>query len=361
MTVRPQAAHVLKAITGTAAQPKRSPAAPRALAAHVQKAIAGTATQPKRGPVTPRAVAAHVQAVLASATRGGVFQATPRAGVVQRMDYEHYEPASEDIDWEIYEQDEHGALVPREPEGGWEAHGKWLEAQHAQHMEDEELQRLHQEHLAEQRARDEHEAPSVDEMIALEEAHLKDLAAPYVVDAQGYPPQFEEAVRSVAWLMYQGIGNARQLLVNFCTEMKARNYAHANGYLFQIQQTMALLQKGYRVLQVEPSLYELIGENRFGDTLVVDPNTGRRIIVEIKNWTGYLKGAPKKGSIEDRNAREKERGGMRDQLLAQLERYLRTGQHVLFIWKGQLPIDVTFALNAIRDESGGRFRYRTAS
>lgn len=280
------------------------------------------------------------------------------------MDYEHYEPPSEDIDWEVYTRNEYGALEYREPEEGWEAYGKALAEEHAQRMEEDEedeLQRFHEEFLAEQRAFEQaYEPPSVDEMIALEAAHVEERAAPYLAEAKAFGPRFEEAVRSLAWMEQRGIGNARRLLDNFAQAMKNKQRAFAAGFLFQIQQTEKLEHDGYKLLQVEPSLYESIGENRFGDTLAIDPQTGRQVIVEIKNWTGYLKGAPKKSSVEKKNQREKERIDLRNSLSTQLERYLKTGKDVLFIWKGQLAIDVMIALNALRDESKGRFRYKTA-
>jgi len=275
-----------------------------------------------------------------------------RSRVVQRMEYE-YEGPNEEFDEEIHEKDEYGNTVYKEPEGGWDAYGKGLEEDYRQQMEWEEQQKKYEE---------EYEAPTVDELIKLQEQIYEETYGTAIQVAQQFgKPGYLAAVHYLAKLDQRSIPNADRLLANFVQAMQQNQYAYASGYLFQIQQTFKLEEDGFKLLQVEPSLYELIGENRFGDTLVRDPNSGRTVIVEIKNWTGYLKGAAKKSSLEVKHEREEERRNQLEGLIEQLERYFKTGKDVLFIWKGQLAIDVMLSLGKLKNEHQGRFRFKTAS
>lgn len=289
--------------------------------------------------------------------------------VVQRMEEDEFRDIYEEFDDEIHEKDDYGNTVYKQPEGGWEAYGQWLEEDHRKQMEWEESEYFREVHeqWQEQQKKEveeyEKNAPSLDELIKMQEEHLYEEAYGKAIKvAQEFgKKEYPEAVHYLAKLDQRGIPNADRLLTNFVQAMHNKQYSYASGYLFQIQQTYKLEEDGFKLLQVEPSLYESIGQNRFGDTLVLDPKSNRKVIVEIKNWTGYLKGATKKSSMDVKNEREKERKNQLEGLSEQLERYFKTGNDVLFIWKGQLAIDVAFSLGQLRQKYEGRFRYKTAS
>lgn len=342
----------------------------RPVATHVARALGTHGAQARLAPAAgaPRPLAPHVQAALGRAGRSAAVQPAMRTGVVQRMDYEYFDGPNEEFDEEIHEQDDFGNTVYKEPKGGWEDYGKRLEEDHRKQMEWEESEHVRQtyEQWQEQQEKEwkeyEKQAPTVDEMIHWEERHYEETYGPAIKVAQEFGKNgYLEAVHYLAKLDQRSIPNADRLLANFAQAMQQSQYAYASGYLFQIQQTFKLEEDGFKLLQVEPSLYELIGENRFGDTLVFNPMTGRQVIVEIKNWTGYLKGATKKSSIDVKNEREKERQIQLQGLEVQLTRYLKTDKDVLFIWKGQIAIDVMLALTKLKKESNGRFSYKTAN
>ncbi|HEX6902155.1 MAG TPA: hypothetical protein VF789_20735 [Thermoanaerobaculia bacterium] len=349
--------------------PRPAPSRPP-LAPHVARALATHTAQARPAPVAgaTRPVAPHVQAALGRNRRSAAVQPAMPARVVQRMEEDWFRDPYEDFDDEIHEQDEFGNTVYKEPEEGWEAYGKGREEEYRQQMEWEESEhfRAVHEQWQEQQKKEveeyEKHAPSLDELIDMQEQHYEATYGKAIKVAQEFgTKEYLEAVHYLAKLDQRRIPNADRLLANFVQAMQHKEYAYASGYLFQIQQTYKLEDSGFKLLQVEPSLYESIGQNRFGDTLVLDPKSGRKVIVEIKNWTGYLKGAAKKSSMDVKNEREKERTNQLAGLREQLERYLQTNYDVLFIWKGQLAIDVMMSLNSLSKEHNGRFRYKTAS
>ncbi len=255
--------------------------------------------------------------------------------VVQRME----EHRSMEFDDEIHEYDDYGSVVPKEPPEGWEAYEAAV---------NEERRRQYEAELRER---------EIDALIEIDRQLSVEATGGYLQVAERYGPEHVAAVWYLAEHVRRNTPGADQLLTNFGQEMNAQRYAFIAGYLFQIAETKKLEQAGYKILQVEPSLRQWVGETRYGDVLIRDAQ-GQDVIVEIKNWTGYLKGAAKNASIAEKNKRECERKVMLKKLSDQLTRYVKTGRRILFIWKGQLPIDVTMLLQQLKSSSNGSFNFK---